>query len=81
MDDLVNKRRSGLGAYTPDPDAYPQDWPPVAYQTFAADTAHLPSIDWQPQHRRPSRAKHLARAIVFSGLGLFALSQLGGWLA
>lgn len=67
-----------FGAYAPDPDAYPQQWPPVAYRRFARDCPHVPLIQWQPRHRRPTRGMVLVRWIAVLAVAAFLLARCGG---
>lgn len=67
-----------FGAYSPDPEAYPQQWPPTSYQRFARQSPHVPMIDWQPRHRRPTRGIVLVRWLSVITLAVFTLSRCGG---
>ncbi|MNU93161.1 hypothetical protein D3C71_830970 [compost metagenome] len=67
-----------FGAYTPDPDQWPQDMPPPTPRAFGG--RDLPPIAWQPQ-RRPTRGMQLVRAIIVVFVSAFALAQLLDMLA
>lgn len=67
-----------FGAYTPDPDQWPQDLPPPTPPPFGG--RDLPPIDWRPA-RRPSRAMQLVRAVIVVFVAAFALAQLLDMLA
>lgn len=67
-----------FGAYTPDPEQWPQDLPPQTPPPFAGRS--LPPIDWRPA-RRPTRGMQLVRAIIVVFVAAFALAQLLDMLA
>lgn len=67
-----------FGAYTPDPDKYPQQWPPVAMVRFARSTPHLPLVEWLRPRRRHSRGLVLFRWIAVLAVAALILSRCGG---
>lgn len=67
-----------FGAYTPDPEQWPQDLPPATPSPFGG--RDLPPIAWQPP-RRPTRGMQLVRAVIVVFVAAFALAQLLDMLA
>lgn len=68
-----------FGAYTPDENRHPQQWPPLAMVRFARSTPHLPMVEWlRPRRRRHSTALILFRTAALVALAAFVLARCGG---